>query len=293
MNKNFLNLRFFFGLAILGFVQSCETIMSIPSSVVETSSKAADYVGSIFEDEKDEIITLSKEEDENNDIKGMSTDNNNLALENEINEPVKQKEKSELSNESELNNTNISDYDQVLEAVPAEDLKTNELTETVTTKSARAEINQKEDLKVNSKKKNLKNKEFSEFNFESPELKLKNKIQFRIATINFTSGSSSLKRKDIKKIKDVMQIALQKNAIVKIVGHASTRTKDLPEIEHKLVNFNISDKRSQSVAKIFVDNNFPIKNLITEAVSDSKPIFLESMPAGTNRNQRTEIFIIY
>ena len=293
MNKNFLNLRFFFGLAILGFVQSCETIMSIPSSVVETSSKAADYVGSIFEDEKDEIITLSKEEDENNDIKGMSTDNNNLALENEINEPVNPKEKSELSNESELNNTNISDYDQVLEAVPAEDLKTNELTETVTTKSARAEINQKEDLKVNSKKKNLKNKEFSEFNFESPELKLKNKIQFRIATINFTSGSSSLKRKDIKKIKDVMQIALQKNAIVKIVGHASTRTKDLPEIEHKLVNFNISDKRSQSVAKIFVDNNFPIKNLITEAVSDSKPIFLESMPAGTNRNQRTEIFIIY
>lgn len=293
MNKNFLNLRFFFGLAILGFVQSCETIMSIPSSIVETSSKAADYVGSIFEDEKDEIITLSKEEDENNDIKGMSTDNNNLALENEINEPVNPKEKSELSNESELNNTNISDYDQVLEAVPAEDLKTNELTETVTTKSARAEINQKEDLKVNSKKKNLKNKEFSEFNFESPELKLKNKIQFRIATINFTSGSSSLKRKDIKKIKDVMQIALQKNAIVKIVGHASTRTKDLPEIEHKLVNFNISDKRSQSVAKIFVDNNFPIKNLITEAVSDSKPIFLESMPAGTNRNQRTEIFIIY
>ena len=38
---------------------------------------------------------------------------------------------------------------------------------------------------------------------------------------------------------------------------------------------------------------FPEINLETEAVSDSKPLFKEIMPAGTKANQRTEIFLIY
>ena len=91
----------------------------------------------------------------------------------------------------------------------------------------------------------------------------------------------------------VLKLAKTKNATVKIVGHASTRTKDMDIISHKLVNFKISDQRAQSVASVFVDNKFPLERLITEAVSDSKPLFHEVMPAGTNANQRTEIFLIY
>ena len=131
------------------------------------------------------------------------------------------------------------------------------------------------------------------FEFDIPELKLEDKIQFRIATINFNSGSSQLTFKDIKKIKKVMKLANEKNAKVRIVGHASTRTKDMDLIKHKVANFTISDKRSHAVAKVFIDNKFPIGDLITEAVSDSKPLFHESMPAGTHGNQRTEIYIIY
>ena len=68
----------------------------------------------------------------------------------------------------------------------------------------------------------------------------------------------------------------------------------MPIAEHKLVNFMISDKRAQSVAQIFIKkHNFPGEKLLTEAVSDSKPLFKEIMPAGTKANQRTEIFIIY
>ena len=64
--------------------------------------------------------------------------------------------------------------------------------------------------------------------------------------------------------------------------------------KHKLVNFNISYKRAQSVANLVVNKfSFPSSNLVTEAVSDSKPLFREDMPAGTKANQRTEIFIIY
>ena len=64
--------------------------------------------------------------------------------------------------------------------------------------------------------------------------------------------------------------------------------------KHKLVNFMISDKRAQSVANIFIKKyDFPSNSLITEAVSDTKPLFKENMPAGTQANQRTEIFLIY
>ena len=68
----------------------------------------------------------------------------------------------------------------------------------------------------------------------------------------------------------------------------------MPLNEHKLVNFSVSHQRAQTVAKLVTDKyKFPSENLITEAVSDSKPLFREDMPAGTKANQRTEIFIIY
>lgn len=135
--------------------------------------------------------------------------------------------------------------------------------------------------------------------FRAPEslvtsLNLKDKIQFRVATINFRSGSSIVDGKGLKKIKKIAQIANERNARIKIIGHASERTKDMPITEHKIVNFMISDKRAHSVANIFIDkHNFPSDKLITEAVSDTKPLFKEIMPAGTIANQRTEIFLIY
>ena len=123
---------------------------------------------------------------------------------------------------------------------------------------------------------------------------MKEKIQYRIATINFRSGSSSVDGNGLKKIKKIVKIAKDRNAKIKVIGHASERTKDMPIAEHKIVNFMISDKRAHSVANIFIEKyGFPRNKLITEAVSDSKPLFKEIMPAGTKANQRTEIFLIY
>lgn len=125
-------------------------------------------------------------------------------------------------------------------------------------------------------------------------LNLAEKIQYRVATINFRSGSSSVDGKGLKKIKKIVKVAKERNAKIKIIGHASERTRDMPIAEHKIVNFIISDKRAHSVAKIFIEKyDFPKDKLITEAVSDSKPLFKEIMPAGTTANQRTEIFLIY
>ena len=130
--------------------------------------------------------------------------------------------------------------------------------------------------------------------FERSKLDLDEQIQYRVATINFSSGSSSVNNAGLKKIKKIAKIAKERNAKIKVIGHASERTKDMPIAEHKLVNFIISDKRANSVAEIFIKKyNFPTDKLITQGVSDSKPLFKEIMPAGTTANQRTEIFLIY
>ena len=130
--------------------------------------------------------------------------------------------------------------------------------------------------------------------FERSKLDLDEQIQYRVATINFSSGSSSVNNAGLKKIKKIAKIAKERDAKIKVIGHASERTKDMPIAKHKLVNFIISDKRANSVAEIFIKKyNFPSDKLITQSVSDSKPLFKEIMPAGTTANQRTEIFLIY
>ena len=136
--------------------------------------------------------------------------------------------------------------------------------------------------------------DFQSFENTISKLTINDKIQYRVATINFYSGSSLVDSVGLKKIRKIANIAKERNAKIKIVGHASKRTRDMPLAKHKLVNFNISDKRAQSVANIFIKkDDFPSYNLITEAVSDTKPLFKENMPAGTKANQRTEIFLIY
>ena len=134
-------------------------------------------------------------------------------------------------------------------------------------------------------------KDFQSFENTISKLTINDKIQYRVATINFYSGSSLVDSVGLKKIRKIANIAKERNAKIKIVGHARKRTRDMPLAKHKLVNFNISDKRAQSVANIFIKKyDFPSYNLITEAVSDTKPLFKENMPAGTKANQRTEIF---
>ena len=183
--------------------------------------------------------------------------------------------------EEKLDPTPTQEYDSVLLDQRPEEASSEEVVEPVA-----VETTENEEIEA----------ETALQNFESPlpKLSINDKIQFRVATINFYSGSSQVDGSGLSKIKKVAKIAREREAKIKIVGHASKRTRDMPLAKHKLVNFNISDRRAQSVADIFIKkHNFPSSNLITEAVSDTKPLFKENMPAGTKANQRTEIFLIY
>ena len=200
--------------------------------------------------------------------------------ENTIQPEINEEPTLDLS-EEKLDPTPTQEYDSVLLDQGPEEESSEEVVEPVA-----VETTENEEIEA----------ETALQNFESPlpKLSINDKIQFRVATINFYSGSSQVDGSGLSKIKKVAKIAREREAKIKIVGHASKRTRDMPLAKHKLVNFNISDKRAQSVADIFIKKyKFPSNNILTEAVSDTKPLFKENMPAGTKANQRTEIFLIY
>ena len=288
----FLNrlIKLFFSFILILQLTSCETIGVISGKISEYTENSYEYVGSVFSsedenEESEEILSADEKTAEADESKKEEiSENNDTGPQEEI-----------VNQESNFEQENVSE--EVLESVEVENVEVNNISED---KNIESEFSSPLKDEFSSPLKDESNIEKIENRIDEKlegnvvkKLELKNKIQFKIATINFNSGSSSLNRDGYKKIMKVLKLANEKDAIVKIVGHASTRTKDMDILKHKMVNFVISDKRAQAVASVFVKNKFPLDKLITEAVSDSKPLFHEVMPAGTNANQRTEIYLIY
>ena len=203
---------------------------------------------------------------------------------------IEKDESPDLTNEEDTISDLVQEEDTISDLVQEEDAISDLVQEDETSSEL---INEELEKEVQEP---TGTQEISSFDktFERSKLDLEEQIQYRVATINFSSGSSSVNNAGLKKIKKIAKIAKERNAKIKVIGHASERTKDMPIAKHKLVNFIISDKRANSVADIFIKKyNFPTDKLITQGVSDSKPLFKEIMPAGTTANQRTEIFLIY
>ena len=295
--KILLNIKLLF---LTLFLYSCETVSDwteniMPSGDIEESDNETDQLLSDdfgkdptlaeiladaeFEDElfQDSEIEVSQNYDQTDsteslemgDSSGMNEPSPNIDSQDEIEELETAEEKLTPAPAIEYETSLLSDDDVIVE--------NNELA---------ADVNEATEQK---------NEESFEANiFSRPVLDLKDQIQFRIATITFSTGSSQVDYIGQKKIKKIAKIAKERDAKIKIIGHASERTKDMPIAKHKIVNFIISDKRANSVAEIFINKyKFPSEKLITQGVSDSKPLFKEIMPAGTKANQRTEIFLIY
>jgi outer membrane protein OmpA-like peptidoglycan-associated protein len=78
---------------------------------------------------------------------------------------------------------------------------------------------------------------------------------------------------------------------VKVVGHASSRTGNMPVERHLEVIFQKSQARANAVAQALIKAGVPADRVQIEAVGDSQPIFYESMPKGEDGNRRAEIFV--
>jgi len=116
---------------------------------------------------------------------------------------------------------------------------------------------------------------------------------FQVATIQFRNGSSTLSRDDMKILRDVVAVHRQQGGIVRVVGHASSRTRDMGLNAHRSVNQSMSATRANTVGKALLDLGITGETLFVGGVSDSRPLYAEVMPAGEAANRRTEIFIDY
>ncbi|MFI3242307.1 MAG: OmpA family protein [Alphaproteobacteria bacterium] len=125
-----------------------------------------------------------------------------------------------------------------------------------------------------------------------PEEEYKPSIEVLKEIFYFRDGSSALEGYN-KEIKAIAKFVKENNAKVKILGHASSRTANADPITHKMANFTASLKRAQSVANALEKSGVKKDVIIVEALSDSRPAYLEVMPEGERLNRRAEIYLIY
>ncbi|NQU61944.1 MAG: OmpA family protein [Rhodospirillales bacterium] len=114
----------------------------------------------------------------------------------------------------------------------------------------------------------------------------------KVATILFDNGSSSLKAHDKRILSAVTRLQKKSGGIIRIVGHASSRTRSLSAIKHKMVNFKISIDRADRVVGELVRLGIKNENIEIAAVADTEPLYYEFMPTGEAGNRRTEVYLV-
>ncbi len=118
----------------------------------------------------------------------------------------------------------------------------------------------------------------------------------KVATIVFDNGSARLDKRDRGILRDVRRVFDQyrnKGGKVRVIGHASSRTRNMDPVKHKMVNYRVSADRADIVARELIRMGVPEQDIYVGASSDSDPLYFEFMPSGEAGNRRAEIFIDY
>lgn len=115
----------------------------------------------------------------------------------------------------------------------------------------------------------------------------------KVATILFDTGSARLDAADKRILRQVRDLQRQRGGTMRVVGHASSRTRNMDPIKHKMANYKISVDRAQSVAQELIRLGVDRKAVAIDAVADSVPVYYEIMPSGEAGNRRAEIYLDY
>ena len=113
----------------------------------------------------------------------------------------------------------------------------------------------------------------------------------RVATIRFENGSSKLSTRDRQILANVIRLKKERGGRIRVVGHASSRTRNTDPVKHKMINFRVSVARADVIAKTLIRMGADRAQLQIDAISDSSPEFLEVMPTGEAGNRRAEIYL--
>ncbi len=112
----------------------------------------------------------------------------------------------------------------------------------------------------------------------------------KVATIQFSNGSAELDARDRRILTEVFRLHRQRGGKMRVIGHASRRTRNLDPATHDMVNHRISAARADSVARELIQRGVQADEISVDARADSEPIYYEIMPSGEAGNRRTEIY---
>ena len=118
-------------------------------------------------------------------------------------------------------------------------------------------------------------------------------IEFLSTVVYHSNSLADMSARDIAALRSVASKVREKDGSVKIVGHASSRTRDMRDIDNKLKNFDLSMTRAKKVRDELVRLGVPANRIYLAGVSDTERILEEKMPAREAANRRTEIYIRY
>lgn len=112
-----------------------------------------------------------------------------------------------------------------------------------------------------------------------------------VITVYFATGSARLDAEGRREVRRAYRAYRARGGTLRVVGHASSRTRDLDLVSHQMVNFNVSVDRANVVARLLIRLGAKPEAVRVDAVSDTQPVYFEVMPSGEAGNRRTEIFL--
>ncbi len=112
----------------------------------------------------------------------------------------------------------------------------------------------------------------------------------KIATIMFETGSAGLSQNDRRILTEVVRLHQQRGGTVTVVGHASSRTRNMDPVKHTMVNYSVSVDRAERIANELRAMGMAPEMIVVDARSDNMPLYYETMPSGEAGNRRAEIY---
>lgn len=113
----------------------------------------------------------------------------------------------------------------------------------------------------------------------------------KVATIMFENGSARISARDRSILANVRKLQQERGGRLRVIGHASSRTRNTDPVRHKMINFKVSAERADAVARELLKLGLDKNSLQIDAVSDSAPVYYEFMPSGEAGNRRAEIYL--
>ncbi len=200
---------------------------------------------------------------------GLASDNKNVAYEGETITPAKTKPVI-VSDSEDL------DKEETVISENAEDMNMPEPEEKEQPKGPEKTVQAQEVEQVNLP--------------QTPQLP---SVTYLVETFYFDNGSSYMPAGSNSKIRQIVKEAKKNNAYVRVMGYASSRTRNTDMASHKMANFKVSQARAEAVAAALRRAGMPSNKILVEAMSDNRPAYLEVMPEGERLNRRAEVYISY